>query len=252
MRSPAASAVGVECRARHDVAIHRHRDPLAADAEQREQPARRSSRAESRAPRRSPEPSSGHRASSRPSYPTGFPRSNRALSISAAFPVGYKAARRSAGMSTRSADRGTDSRPTRALIDLGALADNWAIARRHAGARAVIAVVKADAYGHGAPAVARRLLREGCTAFAVATASELAALRAAGVDAAGAAARRRARRGRLRARRSHSARRRCCTTRRCASRSRTPRRRSVAARRSTSRSIRGCGGSAFRRAKPPS
>jgi alanine racemase len=86
-------------------------------------------------------------------------------------------------MSTRSADRLADSRPTRARIDLAALAENWAIARRHAGARTVIAVVKADAYGHGAPAVARRLLREGCTAFAVATASELAALRVAGVGA---------------------------------------------------------------------
>ena len=74
-------------------------------------------------------------------------------------------------MSTRSADRLADSRPTRARIDLAALAENWAIARRHAGERAVIAVVKADAYGHGAAAVARRLLREGCTAFAVATAS---------------------------------------------------------------------------------
>jgi len=86
-------------------------------------------------------------------------------------------------MSTRSSDRAADPRPTRALVDLAALAGNWAIARRHAGGRAVIAVVKADAYGHGAPAVARRLLREGCTAFAVATASEVAALRAAGIDA---------------------------------------------------------------------
>lgn len=86
-------------------------------------------------------------------------------------------------MSTRSSDRLADPRPTRARIDLAALAGNWAIARRHAGARAVIAVVKADGYGHGAAAVARRLQREGCTAFAVATASEVAALRAAGVGA---------------------------------------------------------------------
>ncbi len=77
----------------------------------------------------------------------------------------------------------SDARPTRALIDLAALAHNWAIARRAAGGRRVIAVVKADAYGHGAPAVARRLVQEGCTLFAVATASELAALRAAGVAA---------------------------------------------------------------------
>jgi len=77
----------------------------------------------------------------------------------------------------------SDARPAHALIDLAALAHNWAIASRAAGDRRVIAVVKADAYGHGAPAVARRLVREGCTAFAVATASELAALRLAGVDA---------------------------------------------------------------------
>ncbi|MCX5737137.1 MAG: alanine racemase, partial [Proteobacteria bacterium] len=77
----------------------------------------------------------------------------------------------------------SDARPTRALIDLAALAHNWAIASRAAGDRRVIAVVKADAYGHGAPAVARRLVREGCTMFAVATVSELAALRLSGVDA---------------------------------------------------------------------
>ena len=77
----------------------------------------------------------------------------------------------------------SDSRPTRALIDLAALAHNFAIARRHAGAREVIAVVKADGYGCGAAAVARRLVREGCTTFAVATVSEVAALRAARIDA---------------------------------------------------------------------
>lgn len=78
---------------------------------------------------------------------------------------------------------GFSTRPTRALLDLGALAHNFAVARRAAGARDVIAVVKADAYGHGAIAVARRLVAEGCTRFAVATLSELAALRGAGIDA---------------------------------------------------------------------
>lgn len=42
-------------------------------------------------------------------------------------------------------------------------------------------VVKADAYGHGAGPVARRLEREGATAFAVAVAEEGAELRRAGV-----------------------------------------------------------------------
>ena len=43
-----------------------------------------------------------------------------------------------------------------ALVDLAALRANLAELRRLAGGREVIAVVKADAYGHGAPAVARR------------------------------------------------------------------------------------------------
>lgn len=77
----------------------------------------------------------------------------------------------------------SDSRPTRAVIDLAALAHNFAIARRFAGARDVIAVVKADGYGCGAADVARRLLREGCRTLAVATVSEVAQLRAARIDA---------------------------------------------------------------------
>lgn len=71
---------------------------------------------------------------------------------------------------------------THAAIDLGALAGNLARLRARAGGRAVIAVVKADAYGHGAEAVVRRLVREGCEAFAVALVAEAAALRRAGLD----------------------------------------------------------------------
>ncbi len=40
-------------------------------------------------------------------------------------------------------------RPIEAIIDLQALRNNIAVARRHAGAAGVLAVVKADAYGHG-------------------------------------------------------------------------------------------------------
>jgi alanine racemase len=72
---------------------------------------------------------------------------------------------------------------TRAAVDLAALASNFARLRVRAGRRTVIAVVKADAYGHGAPAVVRRLVREGCEAFAVALVEEAAALRRAGIDA---------------------------------------------------------------------
>jgi alanine racemase len=75
------------------------------------------------------------------------------------------------------------ARPTRVVVSLGAVAHNFAIARRAARDRAVIAVVKADAYGHGAVAVSRALLRAGATRLAVATVSELAVLRAAGIDA---------------------------------------------------------------------
>ncbi len=74
------------------------------------------------------------------------------------------------------------SRPTTASIDLGALAANFAEAQRLAGNRQVIAVVKADAYGHGAVPVARRLVACGCARLAVATLAEAAELRAARVE----------------------------------------------------------------------
>ena len=73
-------------------------------------------------------------------------------------------------------------RPTAATIDLQAIADNYAEANRLGGGRTVIAVVKADAYGHGAVPVARRLLTAGCSQLAVATVAEAAELRAAAID----------------------------------------------------------------------
>jgi alanine racemase len=72
-------------------------------------------------------------------------------------------------------------RPTTASIDLAALAHNYAEAERLAAGREVIAVVKADAYGHGAVPVARRLVAAGCRRLAVATVAEAAELRAAAV-----------------------------------------------------------------------
>ncbi len=71
--------------------------------------------------------------------------------------------------------------PTYARIDLAALTANFAFARRAAGARSVIAVVKAEAYGHGAVPVARALVRAGCERLAVARVSEVAPLREAGL-----------------------------------------------------------------------
>ena len=72
---------------------------------------------------------------------------------------------------------------TEAAVDLAALAHNWSLLRRRAGGRRVIAVIKADAYGHGAVPAARRLAREGCEHFAVATLDEVAALRRGGIAA---------------------------------------------------------------------
>lgn len=74
-------------------------------------------------------------------------------------------------------------RPTRAEIDLDALAHNFAeVRRRVAAGVSVMAVVKADAYGHGAVACARRLASEGADWFGVATPGEAAELRRAGIS----------------------------------------------------------------------
>lgn len=66
-----------------------------------------------------------------------------------------------------------------AEIDLDAIAANTALLRQRAGAL-VIAVVKADAYGHGAEAVSRACLEGGADMLAVATVEEAQILRAAG------------------------------------------------------------------------
>ena len=72
-------------------------------------------------------------------------------------------------------------RPARALIDLDALRHNYRLARRLAGGKA-LAVIKADAYGHGAVRCAQALSREA-DGFAVAFLEEALALREAGVTA---------------------------------------------------------------------
>jgi alanine racemase len=70
--------------------------------------------------------------------------------------------------------------PTAAMlkIDLDALAANFRLLRDRAAPAECAAVVKADAYGLGMVPVARRLLREGCRRFFVATLAEVAELRA--------------------------------------------------------------------------
>jgi alanine racemase len=74
-------------------------------------------------------------------------------------------------------------RPTVAEIRLPAIRANYSLAERLAGGREVIAVVKADGYGHGAVAVARALIAAGCSRLAVVTVAEALALRDAGVTA---------------------------------------------------------------------
>ena len=71
-------------------------------------------------------------------------------------------------------------RATRAEIDLAALRHNAAVLRRAAGGTALAAVVKADAYGHGAVEVARAL-GGLCERFAVSLVEEGVELREAGV-----------------------------------------------------------------------
>ncbi len=68
-------------------------------------------------------------------------------------------------------------------IDLSALQHNLEIIRRIAGGRAVIAVVKADAYGHGAVQISRELASEGVSHLAVAYTEEAKILRESGINA---------------------------------------------------------------------
>jgi alanine racemase len=69
-------------------------------------------------------------------------------------------------------------------IDHAALVANLARVRELAGGtKQVIAVVKADAYGHGAGAVAATLVSAGVERLAVATLGEAEALRGAGIEA---------------------------------------------------------------------
>jgi alanine racemase len=74
-------------------------------------------------------------------------------------------------------------RPTWAEIDLDALLHNLALVRRRVGDRPLLAVVKADAYGHGAVEVARVLEQAGVACLGVALPEEGVELRRAGIRA---------------------------------------------------------------------
>ncbi len=73
-------------------------------------------------------------------------------------------------------------RPTWAEISLPKVRRNFERVRRLAGSRKVMAVVKADAYGHGAVAIARELAAAGADALGVATVEEAIELREADLE----------------------------------------------------------------------
>ena len=75
-------------------------------------------------------------------------------------------------------------RATRTIINLNAIASNVAAVRSVIGHRRdLMAVVKADAYGHGAVNVSRTALESGATCLGVALPEEGAFLRSGGVEA---------------------------------------------------------------------
>lgn len=76
-----------------------------------------------------------------------------------------------------------ENRPTAAMIDLCALDHNFEEVKRRVGGRKILAVVKAQAYGHGAVRVSRRLLALGADMLGVALVEEGKELRDAGIDA---------------------------------------------------------------------
>jgi len=73
-------------------------------------------------------------------------------------------------------------RPVWAEVDLDKLAHNMREIRRLAKSENIIAVVKADAYGHGAVDIAPVLLQNGANRLAVAIQSEAIELRRSGIE----------------------------------------------------------------------
>jgi len=74
-------------------------------------------------------------------------------------------------------------RPTYAKVDLGAIKQNIKNIKERIGSAAYCAVVKADAYGHGAEMVSKAVLKAGAQWLAVAIPEEAQCLRDAGIDA---------------------------------------------------------------------
>lgn len=80
---------------------------------------------------------------------------------------------------TRSASSSIPQRE--ALVDLSTLSENAATLARHAGGSELMAVVKADAYGHGLVPAAQALVAGGATRLGAAVIEEALELRRAGI-----------------------------------------------------------------------
>lgn len=106
---------------------------------------------------------------------------DREFSVSEAPSVPEFAAPEERIMKPRRAAPADVVRPTRAEVSLDALRCNLHAIRQKAAGAKVWAVLKADAYGHGAPAVARTLERAKVDGFCVALVEEGVELREAGI-----------------------------------------------------------------------
>ena len=85
-------------------------------------------------------------------------------------------------MATTELAKRVATRPTWAEVSLGTLRQNFRIVQKHIGDGVTIcAVVKADAYGHGAVECARALEEEGARWFGVTSLDEAIPLREAGI-----------------------------------------------------------------------
>jgi len=74
------------------------------------------------------------------------------------------------------------TRPTWAEVSLNALRQNFRVVQKHIGAGVTVcAIVKADAYGHGAVECSRALEEEGARWFGVTSLDEAIPLREAGI-----------------------------------------------------------------------
>lgn len=73
-------------------------------------------------------------------------------------------------------------RKTFAEVSLKALSGNLGVVRKKTGRKGIIAVVKANAYGHGITEISRHLLKKGASSLGVAYAHEGITLREAGVE----------------------------------------------------------------------